>query len=52
MTKIFPLLIFLLAFLSCNKKNELVVLTDHSFPPFEYLKDGEPAGVDPDIAVK
>ncbi|MBR2317220.1 MAG: amino acid ABC transporter substrate-binding protein [Spirochaetales bacterium] len=52
MTKFFPLLIFLLAFLSCNKKNELVVLTDHSFPPFEYLKDGEPAGVDPDIAVK
>ncbi len=39
-----------LIFLSCIGKKDLIVLTDHSFPPFEYLKDTEAAGVDPDIA--
>ncbi len=39
----------LLSLFSCSKR-ELIVLTDHSFPPFEYIKNGEPAGVDPDIA--
>ena len=50
MTKIIPVLIFFSLFLSCNRQKELLVLTDHSFPPFEYLKDGQPAGIDPDIA--
>ena len=50
MTKIIPVLIFFSLFLSCNRQKELLVLTDHSFPPFEYLKDGQPVGIDPDIA--
>ena len=51
MAKIIYTFIFSVVFLlSCSNKNELVVLTDHSFPPFEYIKDGIPSGVDPDIA--
>lgn len=46
--KILPF-ILLLSIFSCCKK-ELIVLTDHSFPPFEYIKNGEPVGIDPDIA--
>lgn len=42
--------ILLLPFFFCCGKKELIVLTDHSFPPFEYIKNGEPVGVDPDIA--
>lgn len=51
MTKIISVFIFSFIFLlSCSNKNELVVLSDHSFPPFEYIKDGIPSGIDPDIA--
>ena len=33
-----------------KEKGELVVYTNAEFPPFEYLANGEPAGVDMDIA--
>lgn len=47
--KILPFILLLLLF-SCENRKELIVLTDHSFPPFEYIKNGEPVGVDPEIA--
>ena len=33
-----------------KEKGELVVYTNAEFPPFEYLADGKPVGVDMDIA--
>ncbi len=35
---------------SIKEKGELVVYTNAEFPPFEYLANGEPTGVDMDIA--
>lgn len=35
---------------SIKEKGELIVYTNAEFPPFEYLADGKPAGVDMDIA--
>lgn len=35
---------------SIKNKGELVVYTNAEFPPFEYLADGKPVGVDMDIA--
>ena len=47
------LLLFLLLLSGCgNKKGKLIMVTEASFAPYEYYKDGEIVGVDIDIAKK
>ena len=51
MKKIFLLVLVLFLCTSCGKnENELVMVTEAGFAPYEYYEDGEIVGVDVDIA--
>lgn len=51
MKKIFLLIMVLFLCTSCGKnENELVMVTEAGFAPYEYYEDGEIVGVDVDIA--
>ena len=51
MKKIFLILIMLILLTGCGKKeNELVMVTEAGFAPFEYYENGKIVGVDIEIA--
>ena len=51
MKKILIIFIFLFLLTGCgNKNNELVMVTEAGFAPYEYYEDGKIVGVDVDIA--
>lgn len=55
MKKLFSLLVlvvFMITLVGCGGKGTLVVYTEAGFAPFEYVKDGEIAGVDVEIMKK
>lgn len=55
MKKLFGLLVlvvFMITLVGCGGKGTLVVYTEAGFAPFEYVKDGEIAGVDVEIMKK
>ncbi len=55
MKKLFSLLVlvvFMITLVGCGSSNTLVVYTEAGFAPFEYVKDGEIAGVDVEIMKK
>ena len=51
MKKILIIFMFLFLLTGCgNKNNELVMVTEAGFAPYEYYEDGKIVGVDVDIA--
>ena len=52
MKRVFMLLFVLLALTGCGKRNsdELIMVTEAGFAPYEYYENGEVVGVDVDIA--